>query len=1182
MIQRILFFYLFKLIISCSFNSDNGFKIIDNEYSGIEFSNNLIENNSLNILDNEFFYNGAGVALADLNNDSLLDIFFTGNQVDNELYLNLGDFKFKNVSLKSKINKVNPLIWSSGVNVIDINNDNLMDIYICNTLRIDPGLRENLLFINKGINSEGIPVFIEMSKEYGLNDDTYSSHAQFFDYDNDGDLDVFIGVNRIEGIDPNVFRNIHDDDKNLSKDRIYENISVDSLDHPFFIDVTKKSQIRFHGYSHSTIINDFNNDGWLDIYVANDYLSSDLVYINNKDKTFTNKADEIFKHYSLSAMGSDISDINNDGRLDLFTSEMQPYYNKRKKLFQKGTNYQREILTRKYNYEYQYTRNTLQLNMGINPNNNLPFFSEIGMFSKVHETDWSWSSLFADFDNDGWKDLLVVNGFPKDVIDKDFGNFRQSASRLVSKEVLLSAIPQIKVPNFIFKNMGNLQFEDVSKKWSIDFPSYSNGAAYGDLDNDGDLDIVFNNINDKASLLRNDLKSLESNNYIRIKLVDSLKKKNLYGSKLTIYYNNKKQAHSLISGRGYLSKTEDVIHFGLGKNSEVDSVLVNWVGGKNQIFMDLKINSLNILEFKENLEGIKLYNNLSPMFYDSSRESRILYKNKDIDFIDFNIQRTIPHKFSQYGPVLSVGDINGDGLEDLLIGSSRSYEEQLFIQKPDGTFKSEKINLKENNKLHEEDSGIALFDADNDNDLDIYISHGSSQYSKSSKLYEDVLWINDGSGKFDIKKDALPKNNSNGSAVKICDFDKDGDLDLFVASRVSPQNYPKSDKSFLLENITDNDMVKFIDSTEKIFGDIDFGMVSDFVWSDFNNDNWIDLIIASDWSELRFFKNNKGQLEEIKKTGIENFSGWWNSINVTDLDNDGDSDYIVGNFGENSYLRASASEPITLTAKDFDSNGSIDPFISYYLRDSIGIRKNFIYHPMEDVIKQFTGIRKKYNSFGSFGEETMDEIFDSNTLKDAIIKKSTWMKSSWVENLGNNKFRMHSLPIQAQWAPVYSIISHDFDDDSFQDLMVVGNDYGVETKQGRADALNGLIFKNKKGKGFSFVDIDKTNLFIDKDAKSLVKLSVKDEYLLYISSQNNDSLKVYREKNNKKNKVFNWEINEQTLRVYYDSENYRFVERNSQNSFQSQSSEKIFVSNKTEKIDFYNSSGDLTRSVKIK
>ncbi len=428
---------------------------VDPEASGLIFNNQLFENDSINILDNEFVYNGAGVALADVNGDGLDDIFLAGNQMGNKLFLNLGNLKFKDITLKSAISKPDSLMWSSGVSVVDLNRDGLLDIYVCNTFYKDSLKRKNLLYINQGNSKEQIPVFKEMAEAYGIADMTYSSHAQFFDFDNDDDLDLFIGVNRIEGIDPSEFRPLDDDGTSLSRDVLYENQWNDSLQRPVFIDISDKAGIRYHGYSHSTLINDFNEDGWRDIYVANDFLSNDLIYINNQDGTFTNKAGELFKHFSLSSMGSDLADVNNDGRLDIFTTEMQPYYNKRKKLFQGPSSYQKEIFTRKYQYEYQYARNTLQLNLGTNPETGLPIFAETGMMAGLQETDWSWAPLFADYDNDGFKDLLITNGFPKDVTDRDFGDFRITASRLLSKEKLIAAIPEIKIPNFIFRNKGN-------------------------------------------------------------------------------------------------------------------------------------------------------------------------------------------------------------------------------------------------------------------------------------------------------------------------------------------------------------------------------------------------------------------------------------------------------------------------------------------------------------------------------------------------------------------------------------------------------------------------------------------------------------------------------------------------------------------------------------------------------
>ena len=715
---------------SCNTKNQKLFKFISPEQSRITFNNTLIENDSLSILDNEFFYNGAGVALGDLNNDGLLDVFFTANQADNQLYLNRGNFQFSNESTRAGIQKKDPLIWSSGVNLVDVNKDGWLDIYICNTLRTTDSLRNNLLYINQGVNDKGIPTFIEQGEAYGLNDNSYSSHAQFFDFDKDWDLDVFIGVNRIENIDPNVFQNLQSETAILSVDKLYENKGPNEFGHPFFEDISKSANINLHGFSHSTLVHDFNQDGWLDLYVANDYLSNDIVYLNQGDKTFKNEAHSMFKHYSLSSMGSDLGDVNNDGKLDLFISEMQPYYNKRKKLFQKGTSYTKEILTRRYNYEYQYPRNVLQLNRGNDPNSGFPLYSEIGMRAGVAETDWSWASLFADFDNNGWSDLFIANGFPKDIIDKDFGDFRVTANRLVSREQILEAIPQIKVANFAYKNSGNLNFEDASEEWGIDFSSYTNGAAYGDLDNDGDLDLLLNNINDTATLLENTLsKDNGQHNYIRFNLIGEEPNLQPFGSEIRIYSGNEIQTKIILSSRGYLSQPESTIHFGLGKKTQLDSVEVKWLDGSIQKWTGLEVNQIHNLKYQNDLLKPPVEKEIKPLFRPVNATLGITYQDIDEDFIDFNLQITIPYKLSQNGPALAVGDLNGDGLEDLLIGGSRGKKQTLFYQRKEGTFTKNIHSFKSQERDLEEDVALALFDVENDGDLDIYFAHGSGQFS---------------------------------------------------------------------------------------------------------------------------------------------------------------------------------------------------------------------------------------------------------------------------------------------------------------------------------------------------------------------------------------------------------------------------------------------------------------------
>lgn len=1169
----------------CTDSADpSRFVKVDASKSGLNFNNQLSENDSINIIDNEFVYNGAGVALGDLNGDGMDDIFFAGNQVDNKLFLNQGSLQFKDVSSTANIVKTDSLQWSSGVSLIDINTDGKLDIYVCNTFRKVGAQRKNLLYINQGSNDDDIPVFKEMGEAYGMADDSYSSHAQFFDYDNDGDLDLYIGVNRIEGIDPTQFRPLDDDGTSLSKDRLYENQWNDSLGRPNFVNVSEKAGIRYHGYSHSTLINDFNEDGWPDIYVANDFLSNDLLYINNQDGTFTNRARDMFKHFSLSSMGSDIADVNNDGQMALYTTEMQPYYNKRKKLFQGPSNYQKEIFTKKFDYEKQYTRNTLQINHGTNPETGLPVFGEIAMLANVKETDWSWAPLFADYDNDGLQDLFITNGFPKDVTDRDFGDFRATAHRLVSKEKLIAAIPQIKIPNFMFRNKGNYAFEDVTEDWGLNFPTYSNGAAYGDLDQDGDLDLVVNNINDDALLLENKTNELQKgDHYIRIQLKGPDKNPGAIGATVEIYADSLRQKKTLLTGRGYLSQPESTLHFGLGNRTQVDSIQIRWPGGQDQLLKNIAADTVLNVAHSPNSSIQRTVKDTTDatLFREVSSTYNLNHLSEDQDFIDFNFQRTLPHKFSQYGPSLAIGDINNDGLDDMFVGASRGFKEKWFIQQKDRTFAQQEVAYKNSSELHEEDAGTLLFDADNDGDLDLYIARGSAQYPSGHEFYKDVLIINNGKGNFTYSENGLPDMRTNSSAVKAADFDRDGDLDLFIGSRVLPFSYPMPDRSYILRNESSKGSPKFVDITKEMSPGLEFpGLISDALWTDFNGDFSPDLILAGEWMPLRFFKNESGKLIEVTETtGIANHLGWWNSLAAADLDNDGDIDYMAGNIGENINFKGSKEEPVRIYAKDLDNNGSIDPLISYYLRDSVGTKKEYLYHPWQDVTKQYVGIRKRFNSYGEFGEATLPEMFPDGLLDDATVLTLNYMKTSWIENLGDGTFKMHALPVAAQIAPVYGILPQDLDGDGNMDILLIGNDFGMEVQQGPADAMNGLALKNKGDGSFAPVPLNDSHFFVPGDGKSLVTLSLSDEKSLIVASQNNDSLKVFERIQKYAGRLIPLRPDEVKAEISLQNGQKQVSEFYWGSTFQSQSSRSISLPLQAVEIRFFNDFGKETRKI---
>ena len=730
----LLILLLSNIFFSCK-TSSTRFQSISEDETGINFSNTITEDDSINILNYEYVYNGAGVGIGDFNKDGLQDIYFSGNMVSNRLYLNKGKMKFDDITEQSGTKGNGD--WYNGVTIVDINNDGWPDIFVSATRSSDPQKRKKLLYINRGVDKNGIPVFDEEAKDYGLDDMSYSTSAAFFDYDNDGDLDMFLLVNaKLQGnTNPGVFSYKKDSSReNISK--LFQNNWDPLKKHPYFKEVSVAAGINKAGYGLGVNICDINNDGWKDIFVSNDYLSNDLLWINNGNGTFTDKSPEYFKHTSFSSMGNDVQDINNDGLADIIELDMSPADNYRKKMMVNPNSYQFNLNFERYNYQYEYERNTLQLNCGyINSGpETLPslIFSEIGYLSGIANTDWSWTPMVADFDNDTYKDIIITNGFPKDLSDHDFISFRNRSAYRVSKDILMQQMPVVKIKNYAFQNNHDLTFTNVSDSWGIKDPTFSNGAAYADLDNDGDLDYVVNNINDVASVYKNNSRENDKENthYLNIEFQGDSKNLNGLGAFAEIYYGHGKyQVYENTPYRGYLSSVENVAHFGLGDINEIDSLVIRWPNNKKQVLKKLKADQLLKVKVKDALNSYFFKKNKTdenPLFTDVTNSVQINYTQKEVDFIDFNKQILLPHKFSEFGPGMAVGDINGDGTDDLITGGSFYYSGQKFLQQKDGKFiQSDIIKLKDSLSKNAEDQGILLFDADGDGDLDLYMASGS-------------------------------------------------------------------------------------------------------------------------------------------------------------------------------------------------------------------------------------------------------------------------------------------------------------------------------------------------------------------------------------------------------------------------------------------------------------------------
>lgn len=1128
--KRMLLLFLWGSIclqFSCT-NKKTLFEIISSDHSGIYFNNRITETDSINVLDFENVYNGGGIGVGDFNNDGLQDLYFTGNLVSNKLYLNKGNFKFQDITTDAGVTGDGK--WCRGVTVVDINNDGWQDIYVCATLLKDAKKRENLLFINQGADKNGIPHFKEMAKEYGLADTSHSTMAAFFDYDNDGDLDVYIVNNEIvQGDYPNRFRPILKDGSHPNTDKLFRNDWNDSLHHPVFTNVSKEAGITYEGYGHAVTIADINKDGWKDIYVTNDYLSNDLLWINNHNGTFTEKLSTYFKHTSANAMGNDITDINNDGLMDVIALDMNPQDNYRKKMMLNPNGYQTYQNSDYFGYTYQYVRNTLQINQGprVKQNDSIgdPVFSDLSFYAGVAETDWSWTPLVADFDNDGNRDIIITNGFPKDVTDHDFVAFRNASYAIASKKQLLDQIPEVKIHNYAFQNKGNLKFNDESKEWGMETPTFSNGAVYVDLDNDGDLDVVINNINDEALVYKNTEREndKDKSHYLQVQFTGDNLNKNGLGAWAEIHYDHgKQQVWENTPYRGYLSSVEDKAHFGIGNTQSIDSVIIKWPNGKMQLLQHVKadyvlkadINNANISYSFNKAVFAK-----NTLFKEVTDSLNIHYTQTEKDFIDFNIQKLLPHKFSEYGPGLAVGDIDGNGLDDIISGGSFSYSAQIFLQQKNGKFIQKNLLPKADiNTKRWEDLGLLLFDADGDGDLDLYVSSGGYENEPNTAAYQDHFYTNDGKGNFTFDSTALPRNFTSKFCVRAVDYDKDGDLDLFVAGRVDPWHYPKAVSSFIFRNDTKNGHVKFTDVTDEVAPGLkNIGMVCDALFTDFDNDGWPDLVLAGEWMPVTFLKNDKGTFKNITgETGINKQVGWWNTITAGDFDNDGDMDYIVGNLGQNSFYKASDQYPVSVYAKDFNDDGVYDALPSIYLPATIESngKKEFPAQTRDDQIKQMISMRRSFPTYKSFATATMDKVLTKDELKGALILRANNFKSVYLRNEGNGKFTFRPLPAQAQISVLNGMCADDFDGDGNLDIAINGNDYGTEVSVGRYDALNGLMMKGDGKGNFIPQTILQSGIFIPGDGKSLVKLrDNKNDYLL-AASQNRGPLKIFQLKRN--------------------------------------------------------------------